>query len=82
MGHDKERPPEDELTVTQDERERARSKDRSEELPEVVGYDIKKRLGTGSYGEVWLAVQKNTGREVAIKVFFPLQRARLATAQA
>lgn len=71
MGHDKERPPEDELTVTQDERERARSKDRSEELPEpeVVGYDIKKRLGVGSYGEVWLAVQKNTGREVAIKFF-------------
>ena len=58
-------------TVVQDETGRARSKDRSEELPEpeVPGYDIKRRLGGGSYGEVWLALQKNTGREVAIKFF-------------
>ena len=61
----------DELTVVQDESERARSKDRSAELPEpeVPGYDVKRRLGAGSYGEVWLATQKNTGREVAIKFF-------------
>lgn len=71
MGQEKVPQPEDDLTFVQDERERARSKDRSEELPapEAVGYDIQKRLGAGSYGEVWLAVQKNTGREVAIKFF-------------
>ena len=58
-------------TVVQGESERARSKDRSAELPEpeVPGYDVKRRLGAGSYGEVWLAIQKNTGREVAIKFF-------------
>lgn len=60
-----------EQTVVQDESERARSQDRSAELPEpeVPGYDVKRRLGAGSYGEVWLAIQKNTGREVAIKFF-------------
>ena len=61
----------DELTVVQDESGRERSKDRSAELPEpeVPGYEVKRRLGAGSYGEVWLAIQKNTGREVAIKFF-------------
>jgi hypothetical protein len=71
MGEDEKNQPNDELTVVQDETKRARSQDRSAELPapEVPGYDIKRRLGAGSYGEVWLAVQKNTGREVAIKFF-------------
>lgn len=67
-----EKPRDDvDATVVQDDSERARSKDKSAELPEpeVPGYEIKGRLGAGSYGEVWLAVQKNTGREVAIKFF-------------
>ncbi len=58
-------------TVVQDEAERARSKDRSEALPrpEVPGYEMQRQLGAGSYGEVWLAIHKNTGRKVAIKFF-------------
>jgi len=58
-------------TVVQDDAERARSKDRSEALPrpEVPGYDMEQKLGAGSYGEVWLAIHKNTGRRVAIKFF-------------
>lgn len=60
-----------EKTVVQDEQERARSKDRSESLPrpEVPGYDVERPLGAGSYGEVWLATHRNTGRKVAIKFF-------------
>jgi hypothetical protein len=58
-------------TIVQDEVDRARSKDRSEALPrpEVPGYEMERQLGAGSYGEVWLAIHKNTGRKVAIKFF-------------
>jgi len=58
-------------TVVQDDAERARSKGRSEAVarPEVPGYEIERQLGAGSYGEVWLAIHKNTGRKVAIKFF-------------
>jgi len=65
-----ENPPVDH-TVVQDEVERSESKDRSEALPkpEVPGYDVERRLGGGSYGEVWLATHRNTGRKVAIKFF-------------
>ncbi len=71
MGEDGKTEPDVEQTVVQDETKRARSQDRSAELPEpeVPGYDVKRRLGAGSFGEVWLAIQKNTGREVAIKFF-------------
>ncbi len=60
-----------EQTAVQDDAERARSKDRSEALPrpEVPGYEMEQKLGAGSYGEVWLAIHKNTGRKVAIKFF-------------
>jgi hypothetical protein len=30
---------------------------------------MQQKLGAGSYGEVWLAIHKNTGRKVAIKFF-------------
>lgn len=36
---------------------------------QVPGYVLQHRLGQGSFGEVWLAFEKNTGREVAIKFF-------------
>lgn len=36
---------------------------------EVEGYEIKKPLGRGAYGTVWLAAQKNTGKQVAIKFY-------------
>jgi hypothetical protein len=35
----------------------------------VPGYDPERLLGVGAYGEVWAAVDKNTGRRVAIKFY-------------
>lgn len=35
----------------------------------VPGYELRRLLGTGAYGEVWVAVDQNTGRQVAIKFF-------------
>ena len=35
---------------------------------QVPGYEPRKFLGAGAYGEVWVAVDKTTGRQVAIKV--------------
>lgn len=36
---------------------------------QVPGYDLERPLGTGAYGQVWVAVQRNTGRRVAIKFY-------------
>ncbi len=36
---------------------------------QVPGYDAERFLGMGAYGEVWVAVQRNTGRRVAIKFY-------------
>ncbi|MDO4583169.1 MAG: protein kinase, partial [Planctomycetia bacterium] len=35
----------------------------------ISGYTFLKFLGAGAYGEVWTAVQENTGRTVAVKFF-------------
>ncbi|GIW79788.1 MAG: hypothetical protein KatS3mg105_1595 [Gemmatales bacterium] len=35
----------------------------------VPGYESEKLLGRGAYGEVWAAVNRNTGQQVAIKFF-------------
>jgi eukaryotic-like serine/threonine-protein kinase len=35
----------------------------------VPGYRILRRLGEGAYGSVWLAVEANTGKQVAIKFY-------------
>jgi len=35
----------------------------------VPGYTIESLLGTGAYGEVWLALDEKTGRRVAIKFY-------------
>ena len=35
----------------------------------VPGYDQEQFLGHGAYGEVWVAVNRNSGRKVAIKFF-------------
>ncbi len=35
----------------------------------VPGYDPERLLGVGAYGEVWAAVDRNTGRRVAIKFY-------------
>jgi hypothetical protein len=33
------------------------------------GYEVEKLIGRGAYGEVWVATDKNTGRQVAIKFY-------------
>ncbi|MBI5760359.1 MAG: protein kinase [Planctomycetales bacterium] len=35
----------------------------------VPGYDIRRCLGEGAYGSVWLALERNTGKLVAIKFY-------------
>jgi serine/threonine protein kinase len=62
-----------ERTLDQNEGQQARAQERSsgraEKRLELPGYEVQRSLGRGAYGEVWLAVQENTGREVAVKVF-------------
>ncbi|MEO8497431.1 MAG: serine/threonine-protein kinase, partial [Planctomycetota bacterium] len=36
---------------------------------DVPGYDAQRLLGQGAYGEVWVAIDRKTGRQVAIKFF-------------
>jgi hypothetical protein len=36
---------------------------------QVPGYEIQRHLGTGAYGEVWVGIDRNTGRRVAIKFY-------------
>ena len=35
----------------------------------VPGYELRRLLGTGAYGEVWVAINQTTGRQVAIKFY-------------
>jgi len=42
---------------------------RSQPPTQVPGYEFERFLGVGAYGEVWVAVEKNTGRRVAIKFY-------------
>jgi serine/threonine protein kinase len=36
---------------------------------DVVGYEPRRFLGAGAYGEVWVAIDRTTGRQVAIKFY-------------
>ena len=62
-----------EATPVQDADAREASRElsrRSGRVPSTVaGYDILRCLGEGSFGIVWLAREKKTGRQVAIKFF-------------
>ncbi len=62
-----------EPTLPQGGPERRRSQEKSlarvQPPAQVPGYDLKGLLGAGAYGEVWVAVQRNTGRRVAIKFY-------------
>lgn len=50
---------------------RARALSEAREIPpaEVPGYEIDRCLGGGAYGTVWLAAERNTGKQVAIKFY-------------
>jgi len=56
-------------TDSQQARSRQLSLTRSRPPRELPGYDIRQFLGAGAYGEVWVAVDLNTGRRVAIKFY-------------
>lgn len=60
-------------TFQQSNEQRQRSQDLSRQpsaAPLVVpGYEIQRFLGSGAYGEVWVASQAGTGRQVAIKFY-------------
>lgn len=53
------------------ERSRARQMSLRPSRPpaDVPGYQTERLLGTGAYGEVWVALERNTGRRVAIKFY-------------
>jgi hypothetical protein len=36
---------------------------------DIPGYEPRRFLGAGAYGEVWVAIDRNTGRQVAIKYY-------------
>lgn len=36
---------------------------------QVPGYDLTRFLGSGAYGEVWIGLDRNTGRQVAVKFY-------------
>jgi len=54
-----------------DEQERAEKLSREGNQPpaDIPGYDIQVLVGSGAYGEVWSAIDRNTGRKVAIKFY-------------
>lgn len=60
-------------TISQDaadlDRARQRSSQRVRPPLEVAGYDFERFLGAGAYGEVWVAVDRNTARRVAVKFY-------------
>ncbi len=63
--------PERTQTQSDTERQRAREKSLPRERPpaEIPGIDLVEFLGEGAYGEVWIGLDANTGRQVAVKFF-------------
>ena len=67
---DTEVPPESlDQTLVQSDLQQARSKEISSAevfgQPQLPGYELRHRLGGGAYGEVWLAIQMNTGMRIS-----------------
>jgi serine/threonine protein kinase len=60
-------------TFQQAPADQQRSKDlslqRTRPPAEVPGYQMQRFLGAGAYGEVWVGLDRNTGRKVAIKFY-------------
>ena len=51
------------------ERSQGLSQQRTAPPVDIPGYDARQFIGAGAYGEVWVALDQNTGRRVAIKFF-------------
>lgn len=56
-------------TPTDQQQSRDLSLQRTRPPAEIPGYQIKRFLGSGAYGEVWVGLDRNTGRKVAIKYY-------------
>ena len=60
-------------TQHQDEHQQLKSKELSRQRAhppiDLPGYEPRSFLGEGAYGEVWVAIDRNTGRKVAIKFY-------------
>lgn len=55
-------------TLTQTPDEKINASQLSELIPDVPGYAIGERIGVGSFGTVYRALQQRTGQTVAVKV--------------
>lgn len=60
-------------TEYQDQEEQRRSRELSMQPTQppgtAPGYELQRQLGTGAYGEVWVGLDRNTGRRVAVKFY-------------
>lgn len=60
-------------TLSQGGQDRQRSQEmslhRGAPPTQVPGYEMERFLGEGAFGEVWVAIDRNTGRRVAIKFY-------------
>lgn len=63
----------DDRTLTQGPTEQHRSQALSQERVQpptaLPGYEFERFLGSGAFGEVWVARERNTGRRVAVKFY-------------
>lgn len=64
---------EGDATLSQNHEQRLRAQQRSLQATRppthVPGYKLEQLIGSGAFGEVWFAVEQNTGRRVAIKFY-------------
>lgn len=43
-------------------------------LVELVDYEIKNQIGKGNFGDVFMAIDKKTGKETALKILFQISK--------
>ena len=59
----------EDLTLQQTDLQGARKASlESTPIPELPGYELRRKLGEGSFGQVWAGVQSSTGQSVALKL--------------
>jgi len=60
---------ENEPTVVAGEDALSKARTMAQGIPSIAGYRMERKLGEGTFGEVWLAYSQKTGIAVAIKIF-------------